>query len=235
MPSVSAHWVQRIFASKGTEAGVDPTTITRLAEIKNQYDQVTSSTGSLLTGEGYGHVYRYSPTYLADLQGTMSAKDFFSIHEWVAGHNFWVYQLFVGGLLFGLGMPLAILYALYKASLAHREWRRHMPNLLYLPVLGRAILLLAALPATSIGGNPLGPRFSGLVYGVALGLVVATYARIAHTLRIRAARHTRRPRSVPVMRPQPGATPWPAGNLDGHPGVAQLPSGIHGMHGEARS
>jgi hypothetical protein len=110
-----------------------------------------------------------------------------------------------------------------------------MPNLLYLPVLGRAILLLAALPATSIGGNPLGPRFSGLVYGVALGLVVATYARIAHTLRIRAARHTRRPRSVPVMRPQPGATPWPAGNLDGHPGVAQLPSGIHGMHGEARS
>jgi hypothetical protein len=233
VPGVSAHWVQRIFASKETAAGVDPTTITRLAEIKNQYDQVTSTSGSLLTGEGYGHMYRYSPSYLVDLQGTMSPKDFFAIHEWVAGHNFWVYQLFAGGLLFGLGLPLAILYALYKASFAHREWRRRMPNLLYLPVLGRAILLLAALPATSIGGNPLGPRFSGLIYGVALGLVVATYARIAHTLRVRAAHHVRRPRS-PVVRPQPGVAPWPAAGLDAHPGVAQLPGGMHGMHGEAR-
>ena len=225
MPSLSAHWTQRIFASKETEAGVDPTTITRLAEIKNQYDQVTSSTGSLLTGVGYGHVYRYSPSYLPDLQGQMSAKDFFAIHEWVAGHNFWVYQLFAGGLLFGIGMPLAILYALYKASLAHREWRRHMSDLLYLPVLGRAILLLAALPATSIGGNPLGPRFSGLVFGVALGLVVATYARIAQTLRVRAARHVRHPRRPPVMTPAPQ---WPAGSLEGHPGVAQVPHGLHG-------
>ncbi len=229
MPSVSAHWIQRISASKETEAGVDPTTITRLAEIKNQYDQVTSSTSTLLTGEGYGHVYRYSPSYLPDLQGQMSAKDFFSIHEWVAGHNFWVYQLFAGGLLFGIGMPLAIFYALYKAAFAHREWRRHMPNLLYLPVLGRAILLLAALPATSIGGNPLGPRFSGLIFGVALGLVVATYARIAQTLRVRAARHVRRPHRAPVMSPTPQ---WPSGTLDGHSGVAQLP---HGLHGEARS
>lgn len=229
MPSVWAHWTQRIFASKETEAGVDPTTITRLAEIKNQYDQVTSSTASLLAGVGYGHVYRYSPSYLPDLQGQMSAKDFFAIHEWVAGHNFWVYQLFAGGLLFGMGMPLAILYALYKASLAHREWRRRMSDLLYLPVLGRAILLLAALPATSIGGNPLGPRFSGLVFGVALGLVVATYARIAQTLRVRTAHHVRHPRGAPVMAPAPQ---WPADSLDGHPGVAQLP---HGLHGEAQS
>ena len=29
--------------------------------------------------------------------------------------------------------------------------------------------MVAALPATSIGGNPLGPRFAGLVFGVALG------------------------------------------------------------------
>lgn len=225
MPSVSAHWTQRIFASKETAAGIDPTTVTRLAEISNQYDQVTASASSLLTGVGYGHVYRYSPNYLRDLQGQMSAKDFFAIHEWVAGHNFWMYQLFAGGLLFGLGMPLAILYALYKASLAHREWRRRMPSLLYLPVLGRAILLLAALPATSIGGNPLGPRFSGLVFGVALGLLVASYARIAQTVRVRAARHAGRPHRVA----DPGPAPqWPAGGLEGPTGVARLPSGLHG-------
>ncbi|WP_147329517.1 hypothetical protein [Paraburkholderia sp. DHOC27] len=232
MPSVSAHWTQRIFASKETEAGVDPTTITRLAEMKDQYDQVTGTPSSLLLGEGYGHIYRYSPTYLADLQGQMSAKDFFAIHEWVAGHNFWVYQLFAGGLLFGIAMPLAILYALYKASQAHREWRRRMPNLLYLPVLGRSILLLAALPATSIGGNPLGPRFSGLIYGVALGLVVASYARIAQTLRVRATRRAHRPHRAPVMTPHAGVAQWPAGNLDAHAGMGQLP---HSLHGRARS
>jgi hypothetical protein len=49
-------------------------------------------------------------------------------------------------------------------------------------VFGRSILLLAALPAQSIGGNPLGPRFSGLVFGVALGLTVATYCRLHRQL-----------------------------------------------------
>jgi hypothetical protein len=229
-PGVSAHWTQRIFASKGTEAGVDPTTITRLAEMKNQYDQVTSSTVSLLAGEGYGHPYRYSPTYLRDLHGQMSAKDFFAIHEWVAGHNFWVYQFFAGGLLFGIGLPLAVLYAIYKSVMAHREWRRRMPGMLYLPVLGRSILLLAALPATSIGGNPLGPRFSGLIYGVALGLVVATYARIAKTMRARAARHVGRAyRRAPSVSPAPQ---WPVSPIDTRPGVAQLP---HGLQGETQS
>lgn len=30
---------------------------------------------------------------------------------------------------------------------------------------------------TTVGGNPLGPRFSGLVYGLALGLLVAAYSK----------------------------------------------------------
>ena len=64
---------------------------------------------------------------------------------------------------------------------------RRAPDVLYLPVLGRALLVLAALPATSVGGNPLGNRFSGLVFGVALGLLVASYGRIAHAMRMRAA------------------------------------------------
>jgi hypothetical protein len=136
---------------------------------------------------GYGHDYRYSPAYLPDLAGQMSAKDFYAIKEWAAGHNFWVYQLFAGGILFGIGLPLAVLFALWRGSQAYRAWRRSAPDVLYLPVLGRALLVLAALPATSVGGNPLGNRFSGLVFGVALGLLVASYARIAHAMRLRAA------------------------------------------------
>ncbi|ACC71636.1 hypothetical protein PPMP20_11685 [Paraburkholderia phymatum] len=182
MPSVSEHWMQRFTVAANTQTGKDPTTITRLAEMKDQVDQVTSSTQSLLLGEGYGHYYHYSPQYLPDLAGTISAKDFYAIHEWAAGHNFWIYQLFAGGLLFGIGLPLAVLVTLWHCARAYRRWRGRTPGAPLLPVFGRSILLLAALPATSIGGNPLGPRFSGLVFGVALGLAVATYCRLHRQL-----------------------------------------------------
>ena len=178
-PNAAEHWVQRIgFAKMGTETGMDPTTITRLAEMRDQYDQVVSSPVSLLVGKGYGHDYRYSPAYLPDLAGQMSKKAFYAEHDWAAGHNFWVYQLFAGGLLFGLAFPLALLYALVRCTITYRHWRAHAPDAPQLPVLGRAILLTAALPAASIGGNPLGPRFSGLVFGVGLGLMVAMYAQL---------------------------------------------------------
>jgi hypothetical protein len=186
-PSVAEHWEQRMSFAKDTESGRDPTTITRLAEMKDQYDQTMSSALSIAVGQGYGHDYRYSPYYLPDLAGQFSKKDFYAIKEWAAGHNFWVYQFFAGGLLFGLALPIAILWALWRGSMAYRAWKHRSPDVMYLPVLGRALLVVASLPATSVGGNPLGNRFSGVVFGVALGLLVAAFARIAHTLRTRAA------------------------------------------------
>lgn len=214
-PDVADHWTQRIFASKEATSGRDPTTITRLAEMKDQYDQVTSTPAALLAGKGYGAIYRYSPEYLPDLAGQISAKDFYAIQEFAAGHNFWVYQLFAGGLLFGLGMPLAVLFALGLGAWAYRVWRRRVPDMLYLPVMGRALLLLAGLPATSIGGNPLGPRHSGLVFGIALGLLVATYTRISTAMKVRAELRSAQPpgfkrrpgRPVPAE-PQPFAQPF---------------------------
>lgn len=179
LPNVVEHWTQRLFfAEENTKTGEDPTTITRLAELKYQYDAVTSSTASMLIGEGYGHDYRYSPAYLPDLRGQMSEKDFYAQHDWAAGHNFWVYQFYAGGLLFGIAMPLAILYALLRCTITYRKWRAALPHAPYLPILGRAILLTAALPATSIGGNPLGPRFSGLVFGLSLGLMIAMHMQL---------------------------------------------------------
>lgn len=179
-PDVTEHWMQRIeFAKDATQTGEDPTTITRLAEMRDQYDQVAASPLSLLIGKGYGHEYGYSPAYLPDVAGQISRKDYFEQRDWAAGHNFWVYQLFAGGLLFGLAFPLALIYALLRCVLTYRYWRIHAPGAPQLPVLGRAILLAAALPATSVGGNPLGPRFSGLVFGVALGLMVAMHAQLS--------------------------------------------------------
>ncbi|MDR5855161.1 hypothetical protein P9239_08055 [Caballeronia sp. LZ062] len=186
-PGVAEHWSQRLSFAKDTESGRDPTTITRLAEMKDQYDQTTSDALAVVVGKGYGHDYRYSPTYLPDLAGQFTKKDFYAIKEWAAGHNFWVYQFFAGGILFGIALPAAVLWALYRGSMAYRSWRNRAPDAMYLPVLGRALLVVAALPATSVGGNPLGNRFSGIVFGVALGLLVAAFARIAHAMRTQAA------------------------------------------------
>lgn len=227
-PSVAEHWAQRIFFSEETRSGKDPTTITRLAEMRDQYDQVTADPTTLLFGEGYGHYYRYSPLYLPDLAGQISEKDFYAINEWAAGHNFWVYQLFAGGLLFGIGMPLATLAALAVCFFSYRYWRSVVPDAPMLPVLGRAIMLFAALPATSIGGNPLGPRFSGLIFGVALGLMVATHARLQRALPARA----RRFRSPPPVRPE--AMPELPGRIQPGMGRADLPSTL-GMSRTASS
>jgi hypothetical protein len=54
---------------------------------------------------------------------------------------------------------------------------------------------------------------------------VATYARIAQTMRVRAARHVGRPHRVPSMSPTPQ---WPHGSLEGRPGLAQVQPGLHG-------
>ncbi|SPB15859.1 hypothetical protein NOV72_03065 [Caballeronia novacaledonica] len=186
-PSVAQAWLRHMPFATDAQPARDPVAIARLAEMKDQVDQTTSSTLSTLVGMGYGHDYRYSPSYLPDLAGMIGEKDFYAIRMWAAGHDFWVYQFFAGGLLFGLALPLAVLWALWRGSMAYRAWRQRVPDAPHLPVLGRALFVLAALPATSIGGNPLGDRFSGVVFGVALGLVVASYARIAHTMLMRAA------------------------------------------------
>jgi len=197
--------------------------------MRDQYDQVSASPETLLFGAGYGHYYRYSPVYLPDLAGQFSKQDFYAINEWAAGHNFWVYQLFAGGLVFGIAMPLATLGALAVCFFAYRYWRKVVPNAPMLPVFGRAIMLFAALPATSIGGNPLGPRFSGLVFGIGLGLMIATYTRLqlalpARANRVRSARRMR-PAAMPDLpgRIQPGmGRPDLAGTL-GMSHTAQLP------------
>ncbi|WP_250472878.1 hypothetical protein [Caballeronia sp. GAFFF1] len=236
-PGVAEHWSQRLNFAKATESGRDPTTITRLAEMKDQYDQTTSDTLAVLIGKGYGHDYRYSPTYLPDLAGQFTKKDFYAIKEWAAGHNFWVYQFFAGGILFGIALPAGVLWALYRGSMAYRSWRNRAPDAMYLPVLGRALLVVAALPATSVGGNPLGNRFSGIVFGVALGLLVAAFARIAHAMRTQSV--NRRSFRTPYGRtrddvhadwrpewrpygPQPELMP------------AQAPGLAHEHHGESR-
>lgn len=209
-PAITNHWTQRVLAAQNSESDRDPTTITRIAEMRDQFDQVTASAEALLFGKGYGHVYRYSPLYYPYVQETFSKEDYFATSDWVAGHNFWMYQVYANGIVFGICLPLAVIVALVRAGIAFRRWHRIAPRDPLLMPLSMSILLLAALPATSIGGNPLGPRFSGLVYGIALGLVVALYSQLHYRLDI-VRRHARAPRvarAAPTAR-SPASVPAP--------------------------
>ncbi|MEK6293507.1 MAG: hypothetical protein V4793_19385, partial [Paraburkholderia tropica] len=201
-PSITNHWSQRIFAAQNSDSDRDPTTITRIAEIRDQYDQVTASAETLLFGKGYGHVYRYSPIYFPYVRETFSKADYFDTSDWVAGHNFWVYQLYAEGVVFGACMPIAVLAALVAAGFAFRRWHRIAPREPLLMPFSMAILMLAALPGASIGGNPLGPRFSGLMYGVALGLVVALYSQLHYRIDVQRRRAQADPYSHPPQRPR---------------------------------
>ena len=186
-PNVAEHWTQRIFFSSETESGRDPTTITRLAEMKDQYDQTTASAVSVIAGMGYGHNYRYSPAYLPDLARPDEREGFLRDQGMGRGPQFLGLSIFRGR------HPVRSRAALRRAvrALARLQSVSRMAP----PRARRALpagprpcaAVLAALPATSVGGNPLGNRFSGLVFGVALGLLVASYGRIAHAMRMRAA------------------------------------------------
>jgi hypothetical protein len=177
-PSVLAHWSQRIFFAEGTQSGKDPTTLSRLAEIQDQYDQLTSSMTSMLAGKGYGHEFHYAQTYIVEMLEFASRSDLEAIHAWAAGHNFWMYQIFAGGILFGIAMPAALLYAFFQCTRSYWRRRRHIGvNNPDLSAMGRYLMMLVAMLVTTIGGNPLGPRYSGLVYGLGLGLLVAAHSR----------------------------------------------------------
>ena len=211
-PSVTNHWTQRVTAAQNSESARDPTTVTRIAEIRDQYDQATESAESLLFGKGYGHVYRYSPIYFQYVSETFSKSDYFNTSDWVAGHNFWVYQLYAEGLVFGACMPLAVIVALIVAGCAFRRWRRIAPRHPLLMPLSMSLLMLAALPGASIGGNPLGARFSGLVYGLALGLIVALYSQLHYRIDLVRKRQRLHPsyRHEPAFQPTaPAAAPVP--------------------------
>ncbi|WP_133300362.1 hypothetical protein [Paraburkholderia lacunae] len=183
LPSVLDHWSQRIFFAETTQSGEDPTTLSRLAELQDQYDQATSTVTSLMTGMGYGHHFGYSENYVLRMLEFSKRADLESVNAWQAGHNFWVYQFFAGGILFGVALPAALLYALYRCSMTYRRWRRVMPGAVFLDDMGSYLMVVAGMIATTVGGNPLGPRFSGLIYGLALGLLVAGHSKGIAVLR----------------------------------------------------
>lgn len=77
-PTIGAPWIKRLSLVQDAPPARDPVLIARLAEMKDQVDQTTSSAMSTIVGMGYGHDYRYAPSYLPDLAGDISEQDFYA-------------------------------------------------------------------------------------------------------------------------------------------------------------
>jgi hypothetical protein len=169
--TIVSHWYQRVLTADDT-LGFDLTAVTRLAEIDAQLSLwLDNGALSLLFGRGLGAEYGYSSAYDHLLRQALAASVIGGQETFSAGHNFWIYSLFSGGLVFGLWLPILVLCVVARAMtatimLSRRGLSERQDGL----VIG--LLVLICFVASTIGGNPLGSRLGALMYGYFLGLTV---------------------------------------------------------------
>lgn len=97
------NWVSRLEAGRGYSA--DPTTLTRVAEYRSQFEQLTSSLPKLGFGVGLGAPYDLDYDTLIELRqaGVVSRDGDTGWSEF--GHSVWVYSFFSLGLAGGWIVP----------------------------------------------------------------------------------------------------------------------------------
>lgn len=168
---VADRWQARILAAG--ESGADPTTLSRLAEMKEQVDRWSSTPASVLVGQGYGATYTWSKDFFDAMLDTKAWRlETIDLERFEFGHSFWVSSLFCGGLLFGTALPFLLLYATYTGTRTARRFLRGRHSSQAYERLSLSVLLFFAALGSTIGSNPFGYRYSALVAGLALGILV---------------------------------------------------------------
>lgn len=170
-PEVISRWEQRIFTVE--TLGADPTTLSRLAEAKEQLDRWSSGPVSILVGQGFGASYGWSKDFYDEMLAT-GAYDLESLDQSRSyfGHNYWISSLFSGGLLFGLAIPVMLICATAVCLRTARTMLRCRTDESARLEISRAALVVASLLVTTIGGNPFGTRYTPIVVGASLGVLV---------------------------------------------------------------
>ena len=170
-PEIAERWEVR--TSTIERSGADPTTLSRLAEMKEQLDRWSSSFTSMLVGQSYGANYTWSKDFWDAMLATQEWRlETVDRERFEFGHNFWTSSLFSGGILFGTALPLLLLYATYTGTADARRLLRQRREPWNYEVQVKATLFLVATLASTIGSNPFALRYSALVGGLALGILV---------------------------------------------------------------
>ena len=143
------------------QMGFDLTTETRKAEIYGQYEMLSENIYSIIFGRGWGAQYYWSGESF-NLVRSVLGDGFYGDEQFEAGHNFWFYSVFAGG-IFGLIFPILLLMRMSNLLFTvvfYRNWPAD-----YFGSIAFSFSVAVAFFANTIGGNPMGPRYSALIYG----------------------------------------------------------------------
>ncbi len=163
-PELSERWMDRVFGTYEAY-GVDLTTLSRIAEIDGQLELWSESPFTMMFGRGIGSEYSWHPVYFSQLSPQFTseilARSYFE-----AGHNFWVYSLFTGGVVSGFLLPGAIIWLVVTNTVILRKQVFFRNQAELWKFASRGNIVLVGFLVNTIGGNPFSYRFSALVYGL---------------------------------------------------------------------
>ena len=167
-PDIGNSWGSR-FDSLANN-GFDLTSLTRIAEINGMLEIWGDNIWSMIFGVGLGRNYYWTGIEL-ELVRSVLGSDFIGDEQFEAGHNFWVYSLYSGGLFFGPVFPVVIVTSLFYSVRMQVKSLCRGRNFFFDSYFSLGGLSVVSFVLMTIGGNPLGPRYSGLLYGVLLAFV----------------------------------------------------------------
>lgn len=172
-PGVWDAWYFRLFEHRSGLSGHDFTLITRVAEARGIWEEVSHSVGTFLFGRGFGGEYYWSVEYLDELRaiyGSTSSKAFQSM--WHTGHSAFTYALFFGGVI-GLVWQIWIFVAPMRRMAVLRTWLRGTSDGQVLQAVMFNALSVVLYLSQSITANPFGERISAQFLGLSIGMLLA--------------------------------------------------------------
>ena len=178
-PTVYERWTTRLFHTEGGErTEMDPSALTRLAEIKAFGALMDQEPLAPIIGLGVGKSYYWDESYMPELAYTYYLPDFRqSVRDvWFPGHSIWTYAYFSGGVI-GLAAQAGLfaggLILSFRSARLLREAPDYGAEAAWLPFAG----LLAYL-SLSLTFNVLVERSGGIVLGIILGLPQFLHAEV---------------------------------------------------------
>jgi O-Antigen ligase len=170
-PVVYERWETRLFHTEGGErTQLDPSALTRLAEIKSFRDIMAQNPLTYIYGCGMGHPYYWDESYMQELAYTYYIPDFRqAVSEvWFPGHSVWTYAIFTGGiigLLAYMGILIGPAWVAWRTAWLIRVVPEFGVETAFLPLVAQ----LAYLSQT-MTFNPMIDRTGGIVLGLVAGL-----------------------------------------------------------------
>lgn len=173
-PAVFDAWASRLYSDRvNTSSGDDVNLISRVAEAKGIWEEVSETPLKMFFGKGFGNTYHWSDSYMADVRSVSEEiVTTFFVPTWNAAHSPFTYALLFGGI------PAMIWQVwIFAAPLWHGwqrlRWLRTIADSRFLQIFTFNLLSLFLFLSQSLTSNPFGERLSAQYLGLSIGLLLA--------------------------------------------------------------